>query len=680
MLGLWRLRERVASLVRQVSVVEWGVLLCIVALSVVYHASYVRAWYDPFNATDIDEIGIYYEMRQLVFHGTPASQRRLAGYPPVVLFVHWLGHAAVAIPAGDWNASYALEAINLMRWWSILPATIATLLIYAALRFFVSISVAATATIVFILSPLIILERTNAITEPWQLLFIAGTLVSFFIAMRDQSVRASVICAVLGCLAVAAKYSNFPILGLGMSAALWLFIHNRRKGIISSVMQVLIIGGIAGLLLFVYDARYLLSVREPNNFLSGGNVTYTNWASFLDMLYTVAKQFTLPNQMALIGLIAASAFWLPRASSWQRYALVMIGIVIISFAVVTLMYTIFWALVNRYLIPLTVLITLSIGLGLQGVLIGVDRIFQHLTHSKQWAPTFRTALLVLATTVWMSQPISRWLAQPHNLPRIEHQVVSWLQNRYYDETLLISNDIYQVVWFYFDREYSGYKGKLPPWYRGVLSDQSISTWRDMYIRYVWMYPESRNAIAESHPEYFDHITLLRHFRAYPHSGWDGIDVYIYELVDLQPDAITFNNGLQIMGWAERHCKQENGVLSVNLAPYWRTEQPQATNLQLFLHVTPVGSSRILQQVDQPAASDDYPMLEWEMEDAAIRGRPVSLRTAVPPGSAFQVIVGLYDLDTLQRVPLRDGREFAVVCHISPTQYDYHPSSISSRSS
>lgn len=664
MFGLWKLRESVAAFVGQISIVERGVLLCILALSIVYHASHVSAWYDPFNGTDIDEVVIHYEMRALFFHGTPASNRSLAGYPPIVLFVHWLGHAAVAIPAGDWDDSYAFEVINLLRWWSILPATIAVMLIYAALRFFVSIPVAATATLAFILSPLIILERTNAITEPWQLLFISSALVSFFIALRQQSAKASVTCAVLGCLAVATKYSNFPILGLGASAALWLFLHDRRKGILSGALQALVIGVTAGLLLFVYDARYLLGVRELNTFFSGGNTAYTNWASFWEMLYTVSKQFMLPDQMVLLGLIAASAFWLPRSSSWQRYGLVMLSIVAISLALATLMYTIFWALINRYLIPLTVLIAFGIGLGLQGVLIGIDQIIQPLTRNNQRTTALRTVLLALTAVAWLSQPLSRWLAEPQNLPRIEHQVVSWLEDRYNDETLLISNDLFQLLWFYFDREYSGYKGQLPPWYRGALSDQPISAWRDMYIRYVWMYPESRRAIAESHPEYFDQITLLRHFQAHPHSRWAGSDVYIYELVALQPAEIAFANGLEIIGFAQQRCDYTDGMLTIHLAPYWRTQQPQATNLQLFLHVTPDDSATILQQVDQPAAPDGYSMVNWEAEDNAIRGRPILLRAELEAESDLVVKLGLYSLETLQRVPLTNSADFVEVCRIS----------------
>ncbi len=655
--------------------------LLLLAFSFLFSATQVFAWHNPIGATSIDEVVIHREMRDWLLNGVSADRRSLGGYPPVILFMHYLGHAVMASPSNNWSASYAFDVINLLRWWALLPSLLATALTYVALRFFVSVPAATTATLVLIVSPLITPERINAITEPWQILFVSGTLMSFLMAIRYRNLTWSVLCAVLGCLAVATKYSNFPVLGLGVSAALWLFIHDRRKGIISFLLQAAIISATAVLILFVYDARYLLGVRELGAFFSGGSAAHTNPVRFWEMLYTVAKQFLLSDQLILLGLLAASVIWLTKAISWQRYALGIVAVVTACLLVTTLMYTIHWALISRYLVPVSIFITLGIGIGIQGILTGVDKLIQIKLKDKQLRKALLATLTAVMTALWIAHPIDRWLTVPQGLPRIEHRVVSWLQDRYYDQTLLLSNDVYpwQLLWFYFDKDYSGYKGQLPPWYRGVLGDQPVSAWREMHIRYVWMYSYSRDALMAANPEYFEELTLLRHFRSYPYSAWAGDDVFIYELAALKPTEITFNNGLQIIGWAQQRCEYQEGVLHIDLAPYWRTQKPQPTNLQIFAHVTPVGTSTILQQVDQPVAFDSYPMVDWETEDNAIRGRIIQLQAEVDADVDLQVIIGLYALDTLERVPLSNEQDAVVVCQIPMAQRLHHPSWISSRS-
>jgi hypothetical protein len=322
-------------------------------------------------------------------------------------------------------------------------------------------------------------------------------------------------------------------------------------------------------------------------------------------------------------------------------------------------------LINRYLMPSTVLVAFWLALSVESI----GRLTRALSGRWLKSSGLQTSLPSVAVVtiglLWIIWPAQRWSLLPTGRSQIEHRVVSWIQNRYYDQTLLLFNDIFiQHLWFYFDREFSGYKGKLPPWYLGVLTQKSIAEWRNMYIRYVWMYDETYNNLLASHPEYLDNMTLLRHFTPLPGIERPGRELYIYELVKLEPAHISFANGLSIVGFAELSCEYADGVVRVQAHPYWRTREPMTQNLQLFAHVTPADSESVLLQQDQPAATDDYPMPAWEPEDSAVRGRKITIQGTVEASGDLVVRAGLYSLETLQRVGLAEGGNSVELCRMS----------------
>jgi hypothetical protein len=60
------------------------------------------------------------------------------------------------------------------------------------------------------------------------------------------------------------------------------------------------------------------------------------------MLYTVSKQFSLPDQFFLLGLFALPVLAWRKMTASQRYVLFIVAVVAVCLGVTTLMYTIFW--------------------------------------------------------------------------------------------------------------------------------------------------------------------------------------------------------------------------------------------------------------------------------------------------------------------------------------------------
>ncbi len=87
--------------------------------------------------------------------------------------------------------------------------------------------------------------------------------------------------------------------------------------------------------------------------------------------------------------------------------------------------------------------------------------------------------------------------------------------------------------------------------------------------------------------------------------------------------------------------------SLNLTLYWECQAPLPLDYTFFVHIRNTAGD-IVAQKDQPPLNGAYPMSLWDPGEIITDKVAVPLPAHLPPGS-YQVVIGLYDLQTNQRL-------------------------------
>jgi hypothetical protein len=90
---------------------------------------------------------------------------------------------------------------------------------------------------------------------------------------------------------------------------------------------------------------------------------------------------------------------------------------------------------------------------------------------------------------------------------------------------------------------------------------------------------------------------------------------------------------------------------LELVLYWRAEQEIEVDYTVFVHVVG-GDGQILAQRDAPPDNGAYPTSRWAAGEVVADSVRVPLPSDLP-GGLREVMVGMYDPDTAQRLPVWD---------------------------
>ena len=96
---------------------------------------------------------------------------------------------------------------------------------------------------------------------------------------------------------------------------------------------------------------------------------------------------------------------------------------------------------------------------------------------------------------------------------------------------------------------------------------------------------------------------------------------------------------------------------VQVAAYWQVLRPQRVNWTVFVQVLD-DNNRIWGQFDGPVGGIQHPMSTWRPGETL--GEMYTLTIAPGAPARLRLIMGLYNLQTMQRLPLDDGRDHVVV--------------------
>lgn len=125
----------------------------------------------------------------------------------------------------------------------------------------------------------------------------------------------------------------------------------------------------------------------------------------------------------------------------------------------------------------------------------------------------------------------------------------------------------------------------------------------------------------------------------------------------------FGGVLALRGYAlSASAVPRGGTLRLSL--YWQGEQPTSTNYTVFVHVTDDQNRKAGQHDGQPRGGE-HPTSIWRPGELVEDRVDVPIAPDAPPGR-YRVVVGVYDLATMQRLPLAGGGDSLTLAIVTVT--------------
>jgi len=115
----------------------------------------------------------------------------------------------------------------------------------------------------------------------------------------------------------------------------------------------------------------------------------------------------------------------------------------------------------------------------------------------------------------------------------------------------------------------------------------------------------------------------------------------------------WQDGIELRGYQlPAQSLRGRGVLPIKL--FWQTRQPLTQNLMVFIHLLD-SHGQIISQNDSLPRNGAYPTPWWQPQLLIEDSHTLTLLADVPPGP-YHLAVGLYDAESLTRLPLTDGAD------------------------
>ena len=167
-----------------------------------------------------------------------------------------------------------------------------------------------------------------------------------------------------------------------------------------------------------------------------------------------------------------------------------------------------------------------------------------------------------------------------------------------------------------------------------------------------------NALRYPLPQGYDYPYLKALSKVKADAGYrliadrDGYLLFHRETPDVgQTIGVTFGDQITLVGYHPDNLEvAPSGSLKFTL--YWRAERQPEVNYSLFAHLIATNGKRWGQQDGSPTG-EYLPTSEWEPGRLWRADWSIPVDAEAPPGE-YQVLVGLYDSATMQRLPITGG--------------------------
>ncbi len=218
----------------------------------------------------------------------------------------------------------------------------------------------------------------------------------------------------------------------------------------------------------------------------------------------------------------------------------------------------------------------------------------------------------------------------------------------------------------FNRSWGGYTGLHDyPLARTLrdLPEESLESWRQNDAVYAIM-PYPKNA-EDPHIYFPDETVLLKSYP--PDPSFRGPSMVVLRLYPMQNKSDGQLGPIRLVGYDINRTQFAAGE-DIVLRHYWAAENPTASIHHVYNHlINEVGET--VAQVDYvPLWDDRRPTTTWDDPAEILLGREftLSLPPDLPPGR-YQLISGLYDPVTWQRLMSPDGVDHIDIADITITQ-------------
>lgn len=218
-----------------------------------------------------------------------------------------------------------------------------------------------------------------------------------------------------------------------------------------------------------------------------------------------------------------------------------------------------------------------------------------------------------------------------------------------------------IVYKVHDKTFNPLWGGIPHrnwfdwWPTTDIMERSLEAWRDQGMAYALIPVPQQRLLEQSEAgrAYLDGMLRLRDF-VHPPTRREAEAIF-YRLwrMDVETD-FRFGDAIRLTGY-DRSAEAVQPGDSLTLRFYWNAPQTPADNYSLFIHLIPADEYTVLAQADGAPAVPERPTLTWN-EPSETLISPAFTVTIPPdlPAGEYRVMVGLYNYQTGQRLPVSDG--------------------------
>ena len=593
------------------------------------------------------------------------------GYPPGILYLNYGAQLVAEFSTGQSAWDQACRVIQNVRLTGIVANLGTALLIALTARKLGGDSAGLLAALGWLIAPRVLAQNQFGFPQVYEALTYMLALYLAIRALETRQPRYALLSVLAGLAAVLFKYVTFPVLGLGVGAALWnLRVDGRRWLKVLAAQFVLIALVAAGLLAFSgFGALAGSGHVETNRFIDEGLIDLLNPQTLQYVYENAAGQLGFSLLMlALLLIIGTLAYW-RRAAAWQRLGwLGTVGLGLLHVGLLAA-YLVHEDGIDRNILSSSGLFAVMIAVSMMSIgrWLGVllrQPVLQY------------TTMGALALGWLVPQGISGldWV-QFRSLPVSYAGLVAWADAEHPQEAMLV-NDHRPFI-----REWNcatSPLGRTTVWQES-LTDWPIEHWLQQDVYYAVL-TQSQVDTMRATPKgqaYLQQMTLVRQFpppgekkqwRTWRRGSEETIAVY--QLWSDEPEvesSVVFGDEIQLVG---RDLDVEADEGTINLQLYWEPLAAPDGDYNVFVHLTPVGMPEdILAQYDGPPAHADLRTTStWDNPGETFISNDITL--TIPPDLApgtYRLRFGLYDWRSGQRLETSSGQDaVAIPIAIPPT--------------
>lgn len=633
----------------------WPALMLVMVVGVILLTTGYDAGLPLYESVDerhnLDEV--------FILRGLKTNELWKPGYPPGILYVNYAAQLLVELATGTSATQQACLVIRSLRIVDIGVNLLTALLIALVARKLGGDWAGILAALAWLVAQRVLAQTQFAFPQVYEGLFYLLATYTAVLALEKQRPLYALLSVVAGLGAVLFKYTTFPVLGLGVGAALWNLRAGGRRWLSVLLIQLAAIALTAAALLTVGGVGSLADSghAETTFFLESGLSRLLDFARVFRYFSEATGQIGLsPLLFILILLVGSIVFWL-SAATWQRLG--WLGLVALGLSHPLFMVT----YVNKVKLDRNLLSSS----GLLVVMVSVSALVIGRWFSARYGRSVivKTCLASFVMLWLLPQLVFSWnWVNYRDLPITYGAMVAWVNQTLPEETLLVSDRRP------FEREWSCLTGLTAQPDEQDLMTRPIDEWlaRDVYYTQL---TQSQVEQMHSTPEgraYLDRMTLLRQF---PPPGEEGRwrtwrrgeepGIAVYQLWPVEPDFntdITFGSQIRLLGYDLDATDLTPGA-TIQLRFYWQPVRQPMSDYNVFVHfVSADDANTILAQHDGvPSRSSLRPTSTWRDLDESFVSRDFLLVVpeSLEPGS-YRLRIGLYDWRTGERLLTGEGRD------------------------